>query len=140
MIVSRLMEGDFVRYGDIIPKEHQIRVRVERTALIEGVERASIIPQENNNTFIRFSLEDRQLILSAIGESGTSKSVVPIDKEGDNFEIGFTTRYLNDILKAIDDDEIYMDFNTSVSPCVIHPLEGTGYDYMILPVRLGNSR
>ena len=55
---------------------------------------------------------------------------------GEDIEIAFNNKYLTDVFKVLDDEEIYMDFNSNVSPCVVKPINGDEYYYLILPVRL----
>jgi DNA polymerase-3 subunit beta len=138
-IVARLMDGDFIKYKEILPKDNNTKIKIRRIALMESVERASIIVREGKNSFIRFSLEDGQVIISSRAEEGTVRETVPIEKEGESIEIGFNARYMIDTLKAIEDEEIFMDFNTSISPCLVRPIEGDYYEYLILPVRLSTA-
>jgi DNA polymerase-3 subunit beta len=138
-IVARLMEGEFIKYKEILPKDNKTKIKVRRTAMMESVERASIIVREGKNSFIRFSLEDGELIISSRAEEGTVRETVSIEKNGENMEIGFNARYMTDTLKAIQDEEIIMDFNTSISPCLVKPIEGDYYEYLILPVRLSTA-
>ena len=56
--------------------------------------------------------------------------------EGKNIEIGFNPKYFLDALKVIDDEEIFVEFGTNISPCIIRPVENEDYVYMILPIRL----
>ena len=62
-----------------------------------------------------------------------------VSKEGDDLVIGFNSKYLADALKAIDDEQITMLFNTAISHCLIRPLTGQAYEYLVLPVRITNS-
>ena len=59
-----------------------------------------------------------------------------VSTEGQNLEAGFNPKYFLDALRAIDDEEIFIDFGTSISPCIIRPVEDGDYRYMILPIRL----
>ena len=54
-------------------------------------------------------------------------------------EIGFNAKYVLDVLKSIDDEEIYMLFNTAITPCLVEPTEGESFEYLILPVRITGS-
>ena len=62
--------------------------------------------------------------------------MVEIMKEGDNLEIGFNSRYMMDVLKVIDDEEIILSMSDSVKPFIITPLKGDTYLYLVLPVRI----
>ena len=68
-----------------------------------------------------------------------SEEDVIISREGNDLVIGFNSKYLIDALKAIDDEEVTMHFNSAVSPCLIKPLSGNQYEYLVLPVRITNN-
>ena len=59
-----------------------------------------------------------------------------VSTEGKNLEVGFNPKYFLDALRAIDDEEVFIDFGSNVSPCIIRPVEEGDYIYMILPIRL----
>jgi len=67
------------------------------------------------------------------------KEEVFIEKEGTDLDIGFNSKYILDVLKAVNDESIVMEFNTSVSPCLIKPLEGRKFEYLVLPVRISSN-
>ena len=67
---------------------------------------------------------------------GDAKEELYISTEGKNLEAGFNPKYFLDALRAIEDEEIYITFGSSVAPCVIKSVGTTDYTYMILPVRL----
>ena len=138
-IVLRLLEGEFIHYKDVIPKESKIRVKVNRNSLMESIERASLLSKEGKNNLIKLSIEDYEVTITSKSEEGNVKETVQIEKEGDNLDIGFNAKYVLDVLKSIDDEEVYMLFNTGITPCLVRPVEGNSYDYLILPVRIPNN-
>ena len=69
-------------------------------------------------------------------EEGNVKEEVIATKEGNDLVIGFNSKYMIDALKVIDDESITMFFNTSVSPCLVKPVTGDSFEYLILPVRI----
>ncbi|MDR2609905.1 MAG: DNA polymerase III subunit beta [Clostridiales Family XIII bacterium] len=135
-ISVRLMEGEFIKYEDIIPKENAIRVEVDKKELLDCVDRASILVKEGKNSFIKFKIEGNELVITSRADEGTTRESVVISKEGEDIEIGFNGRFIGEPLKGIDDEKILMLFNKSVSPCLIRPLKGDSYEYLVLPVRL----
>ena len=62
-----------------------------------------------------------------------------MEKYGDNLDIGFISKYLSEALKAVDDDEVVLEFKSSITPCIIKPVEGNGYEYLVLPVRISSN-
>jgi DNA polymerase-3 subunit beta len=135
-VMVRLMEGDFIKYSDILPKESKISIKVDKNELAESVKRSSIIVREGKNAFIKFRIEGSELIVSSRADEGRNKDVIAVEKEGEDIEIGFNGRFINDILRVISDEKIVIDFSTSISPCIIRPEEGDKYKYLVLPVRL----
>ena len=135
----RLLEGEFIKYGDIIPKEHKIRITVERSELLEAIERASLLAKEGKNNLVRIKLEESVLVISSRSEEGNVREECAISKEGGDLEIGFNSKYISDVIKNIDDEEIAMEFNANINPCLVKPLSGDAYEYLILPVRITGS-
>jgi DNA polymerase-3 subunit beta len=66
---------------------------------------------------------------------GRTREEVGISLTGKNLTIAFNSRYLLDVLKEVKDDSLIFDFNTSISPCVIRPLQGESFYYLVLPVK-----
>jgi DNA polymerase-3 subunit beta len=135
-VVTRVMEGEFIKYNDILPKENRIKVKANRREIMESVDRASIVVREGKNSFIKFTLQENEIVLFSRADEATTKESIKVEKEGDDLEIGFNARFMSDTLKAIDDEFIIMHFNTGINPCLITPQEGDAYEYLILPVRL----
>ena len=138
-VVMRLLEGEFIKYRDIIPKESKIKVTVNRAELLNSIERASLLAKEGKNNLVRIKLEDDSLIISSRSEEGTVREEINVKKDGDNLEIGFNSKYLSDVIKVVDDEEILMEFNSNVNPCLVRPVEGAAYEYLILPVRITSN-
>ena len=85
----------------------------------------------------RLSIDIGKVIISCTNQTGEAKEEMFISTEGKNLEAGFNPKYFLDALRNIDDEEVFIDFGTSISPCVIRPVEETGdYTYMILPIKL----
>jgi len=135
-IVLRLLDGEFIKYRDITPKEFKTNVVLNKTDFTESVERASLLAKEGKNNLIKLDIHDNNMIITSKSEEGNVKENVIISKDGDNLEIGFNSKYLLDALKVINTEEIKIELNTSISPCLIKPIEGNEYEYLILPVRL----
>ncbi len=138
-VVLRLLEGQFVDYNGILPKDSKVRVVVNKADLLESIERASLLAKVGKNNLIKLDIKDGQMEVTSKSEEGNVKEDVIISKEGDDLTIGFNSKYMIDALKAIDDEEIAMYFNTSISPCLIKPLAGDSYEYLVLPVRITNN-
>jgi len=135
-VVLRLLDGEFIKYRDVLPKDSNIKVKVSKGDLIESIERASLLSKEGKNNLIKFSIRDNIMTITSKSEEGNVKEEILITKDGEDLEIGFNAKYVLDMLKAIDDEEILMYFTASIKPCLVEPLEGDSFEYLILPVRI----
>lgn len=138
-IVLRLLEGDFIKYNDILPKENKCKLKANRTELMNSIERASLLAKEGKNNLIKMSVFRDKIIITSRSEEGNVKEEVFVEKEGTDLDIGFNSKYILEVLKVLNDESIIMEFNTSVSPCLIKPVEGRAYEYLVLPVRISTN-
>jgi len=136
MVRVNLLEGDYIKYRDVLPKESRISVSFVKNELLNAVERAAMLRSEGKNAFVRFSIAENAITVSSRADEGRGKETVKAEKTGEDIEIGFDAKFLTDALKVINDEEIMMEFNTSVSPCLIKQKDGDRFEYLILPVRL----
>lgn len=135
-IRSRLLEGEFIRYRQIIPQEHRTMVRVNAVQLFEAIERASLLAREGKSNLVKFSIAENRILITSNSEFGTSHEEIEADIQGAELDIAFNARYFIDVLKNMDQQEIAMFLHSNVSPCVIKPIQGENFLYLILPVRL----
>lgn len=136
IIIARLLEGDFINYKEIIPKSHKCCVKVNKDELLDSIERASLLAREGKNNLIRVTVEDNKMIINSRSEEGKVHEEVFIQREGEGLEIGFNSKYIIDILKVIEDEELIFEFNTNISPCLIKSIESDTFEYLVLPVRI----
>ena len=140
-IVTRLLDGEFLNYSSVIPENWETRIRVKRTTLQECFERVSLISassiEKEKKYPVKVTVDIGKVIISCTNQTGDAKEEMFVTTEGKNLEAGFNPKYFLDALRAIDDDEIFVNFGTSISPCIIRPVEEDGdYTYMILPIKL----
>jgi DNA polymerase-3 subunit beta len=137
---SRLLEGEFINYKNIIPSEQNTTAELERKLLLESCERAALLAREGKNNLIKMEFTTDELTISSSADIGDVHEIIPIKKQGDDLRIAFNSKFVIDALKAVDDDAIRMDMTTSVGPAVIHAPEGPeNYTYLILPVRISDN-
>ena len=109
---------------------------MNKNDLLDSIERASLLAKVGKNNLIRLELTENNMEITSKSEEGNVKEDVIISKEGNDLVIGFNSKYLIDALKVIDEEQITMLFNTSISPCLIRPVTGECFEYLILPVRI----
>ena len=140
-IVTRLLDGEFLNYRNAIPTTHETRIRVNRNNLQDCFERISLISsssvEKEKKYPVKLFIDIGKLTISCTNQMGDAKEEIFLSTEGKNLEIGFNPKYFLDALKSIDDEEIFVDFGTNISPSIIRSVEEDGdYIYMILPIRL----
>ena len=123
-VIIRVMEGEFIKYRDIIPSQSTTSVKIGKEILLESIERASLLAKEGKNNLIKMSIKNDLMTITSRSEEGNVKEEIVMEKEGNDLEIGFNSKFVIDVLKAVDDDEISMNFTTGTSPCVVRPSSG----------------
>ena len=136
-IISRLLGGPFVNYNAIIQKNPRTVINIDRRKLLDAVNRASlIINSDERRCPLQIKMKDTAtLIVSATADAGTHKETIPIETEGETVDIDFNSKYLVDALKVIEDDTVRIEFNGNQGPCIIVPVQGDAYVYLVLPIR-----
>lgn len=135
---SRLLEGEFINYQHIIPKENNTTVVIDRRELLNSTERAALLAREGKNNLIKMQFDIDSLTLTGNAEIGDVHEVLPIDKQGDDLKIAFNSKFIIDALRAVDDDKITIALTNAIGPAVITS-EDDAYIYLILPVRVSDE-
>ena len=135
-IISRLLEGEFIRYEQIIPNEFTSQITVQREQFENGLERAAILSKNDKNNLVKFDVKEKVLTLVSNSEIGNIKENIPISLHGKDLLIAFNARYFSEALKNTNEEFVRMNFTSAVSPCVIKPVEGEEFLFLILPVRI----
>jgi DNA polymerase-3 subunit beta len=134
-LISRLIEGKFIDYRQVLPPGYKTRVRLDTLEFLAAVERAAILTQDKANS-LRIEVEDGRIRLFAnTPEVGKVEEEIQAEVVGENTSISFNSRYLIEALRVIEEQEIFFDITGSVSPGIIRPV-GAEKDYLhlIMPV------
>ena len=142
-IVTRLLDGEFLNYSSVIPDKWETRVRVNRSVLADCFERISLISsssiEKEKKYPVKVTVDVGKITISCTNQTGDAKEELYVNTEGKNLEAGFNPKYFLDVFRNIDDEEVFIDFGSSISPCIIRSVEEEGdYKYMVLPIRLKN--
>lgn len=136
-LVTRLIEGNYINYDSVIPKDYSIEMSCPSAQLKESVQRVSlIILNDVVKSPVRFNIEDGNINISCSTSAGNVDDNIAVDAVDCALEIGFYNRYLLEAFRAVDTDKVRLKFNTSTSPLVITPEDGDDFLYLILPLRL----
>ena len=139
-IVTRLLDGEFLNYSSVIPENWETRIRVDKNTIQNCFERISLISsssiEKEKKYPVKVNVDIGKVTISCTNQTGDAKEEIYVTTEGKNIEAGFNPKYFLDALKVIDDEEVYVHFGSSISPCIIRPVDEGDYVYMILPIRL----
>ena len=137
IMVSRLLDGEFLKYEQIFTEDYNTKIKIDRLNLLNSLERASLISKDNKKTPVKLEIKnDENLVITSNTEFGTSYEEVYIDLEGEGLNIAFNPKYLIEALKVIEDEMVSIQFITSLSPCIIKGINNEDYKYLILPLKI----
>ncbi|NLA52811.1 MAG: hypothetical protein GX858_00430, partial [Clostridiales bacterium] len=134
-VYSPLIPGEYINYKQILPTNWTTALRADKARIMAGIERGALIARGSNN-LLKLKIDEEGLVIMANAEASNVVEKMSIDFEGSPLNIAFNARYLMDVIKNIDTSDFSMRFNTNVSPCVICPVSGNRYTYLVLPVRV----
>lgn len=136
IMVSRLMEGQYPKYNQLIPQESPKTAIVNIEQLANSLERVAIMVNERTS-IVKLEFSEAKLVLSAdTPDSGTSEDEIKIDYKGETIKIAFNYRYVLDSLKNMETKEVKIGLNTSLSATVIKPNNEEDYICLIMPVQI----
>ena len=132
---SRLIEGQFPNYRQLLPDSFEHELRVSGGELTDVVRRISLLAQKNAP--LRLAFTPGELTVSAqtpdVGEASES---LPVAFQGDSLEIGFNPEFLRDGLEAVEQRDLLLKLISPLRPGLIQSADGSGFQYLIMPIRL----
>ena len=133
-IYSKLLDEVYPNYRQVIPGECAEHVVVERKMLLEALDRASVMTQEESNS-VKLTFDSNELVVtSGSSAMGEARDVVAIKYSGTPIEITFNPTFVMDPLKAIDEDEVSIELNNGSSPALIRC--SVPFLYVMMPLRI----
>ena len=140
-MVMRLIDGTFPDYAQVIPKEADRIVLVDRTHLLETLKRMSLLSSDRSTNAVRFELsEDLLRVTSQNPDLGDAREEIVVNYKGQPLQIGFNARYLMDVLQVVDTPQMNVELCDELSPGVLKPAgdpgQGARYTAVIMPMRI----
>lgn len=137
VISSRLIEGKYPPYQQIIPTEFKTSVIVDVNLLAASLDRAEVVAREGASNLVKLTLSAEGMVINSDSpDVGMLEDRVEASVSGGDLEIRFNVRLLLDCLKNIGAKQASMDFTGPFSPCLVRPLEDHNCLHLVLPVRL----
>lgn len=134
-MISRLVEGSFPNYEQVIPSKKDIRVIFPTKDLLTITKQAALCCPDRGGS-VRFTLKKGVLHVAASSQTLQFEDEIPADYKGEDFLIAFNPEYVIDGLKAAGSEKVWMSFTTPTNPVLIEPEDGGEYKYVVMPMRV----
>jgi len=139
-LTSRTLEGQYPAYRQLIPRQFERQVTIERRQFLSTLERIAVLADQKNN-IVKLTIDStaQELTLSCEAqEMGSGRESMNAEIAGEDIEIAFNVKYLMEGLKALPSPEIQMHINQNLTPVIFTPLGGLKMTYLAMPVQLRN--
>lgn len=134
-IVSRLIEGNFPNYEQIIPKTSKIAVKANLSETLSAIKMSALFAKDMANNIKIICNKDGMTVKSAATQAGSTTSHVKAEVTGGEIEVSFNARYLIDVLNILPDENVTFSFNDDASAGVIKSEKDKEYVYLVMPLR-----
>jgi DNA polymerase-3 subunit beta len=136
VVLSRLIEGHFPNYEQVIPKGRDSEVKFSTRKLLAATQRAAVGTLEKGGS-VRYNLTKGKLQISASAQGRVEvESELDAAYSGPPFAIAFNPTYLIDVFRALETDEVLLELTTPLNPAVIRPVGDDNYKYVVMPMQL----
>jgi DNA polymerase-3 subunit beta len=134
MVVSRLVEGHFPPYGDVIPKDSSKKATIARGALLSAMKQAALMTSEESKSIVMAFKEGELTISGRSPDEGWSEVKVDAGYDGEPIEIRFNPQFVIDCLSVVDSDDVVMEMKEPSTPAIIK--DGSGFIYVVMPIHI----
>ena len=135
-----LLEGKYIQYRQILPSTFSTRVQVEAAPFKRAVDRAALMAREGNNNLLVLKIAAGEMAIESRSEIGDVFEKLEVQQDGGDVNIAFNVKYLIDVVRYIDAEQLVLNLNNAISPCVIQPADDPDYIHLVLPVRTAVTR
>ena len=136
LLTSRLMEGNYPNYQQVVPKESNKRIMVNRTEVESALRRVSVLARDKANA-VKVTFEPGLLTLfSSNPDFGEALEELPARYEGEPVNTGFNARYLLDVLSVMEGETVSLQMDTPLSPCLVQEPESPGFKCVVMPIKI----
>jgi len=137
VFISRLIEGQFPNYKQVIPVDFKSSVKIDRLEFLNAVKRVSLIARLDSNVITLDINQDQMSISSNSSEYGDALELVEVDLDGPEQSINIDANYLMDVLRTLNEEVVNILLIGSLNPLTIKKYGKDDYIYLIMPVRTG---
>ncbi|WP_448560480.1 DNA polymerase III subunit beta [Trichothermofontia sp.] len=137
-LTTRTLEGQYPNYRQLIPQQFSRQITVERKLLLGALERIAVLADQKNNV-VKVTIDSTNQAITLSVEApdvGSGEEKIPAQVSGEDLEIAFNVKYLQDALKALPSTEIQLQCNQATSPAIVTPLGALKMTYLVMPVQI----
>ena len=136
LLTSRLMEGNYPNYQQVVPKESGKRIVVNRGLLESALRRVSVLSKDKANAVKVSFAPGGMTLFSSNPDYGEATEELVARYEGEALNTGFNARYLLDALSVMDGESVSLQMDTALSPCLIQEAESPGFKCVVMPIKI----
>ncbi len=136
LLTSRLMEGNYPNYQQVIPKEGGMKISVNRVELESALRRVSLLSKDKTSAVKVSFASGKMALFSSSPDYGEATEELPARYEGEPRNTGFNARYLLDVFNVMDGESISLQMETPLSPCLIQESESPGFKCVVMPIKI----
>jgi len=133
VIISRLIEGEFPDYQQVIPQASENKINIDREQFLLAIKRAALLSTPDYQAVKLEVFKNKLVVSKSTPDIGESREEISIEYQGKEIAIGFNPTYLMDVLKNLQEDKAQFELSDTEKPGVIRI---DGYVYIVLPMRL----
>jgi DNA polymerase-3 subunit beta len=136
LLTSRLMEGNYPNYQQVIPKEGPKQVSIDKAEFESALRRVAVLSRDKTNA-VKLTLERGRMTLFANNpDFGEATEELPLQYSGEPLVTGFNARYLLDVLAIMDGETAIMQMETPLSPCLMREPGNPGFTCVVMPIKV----
>lgn len=137
-ITTRLLEGQYPNYRQLIPRQFERQLTLDRKQLMAALERIGVLADQRNNIVKLSIISAEQAIALSVEaqEVGSGREEMTAQVTGDDLDIAFNVRYLLEGLRALPSAEVQLQCNSPTSPAILTPVSGVQMTYLVMPVQI----
>lgn len=136
LLTSRLMEGNYPNYQQVIPKESGKKISVNRAELESALRRVSVLSKDKASAVKVSFTSGTMTLFTSSPDYGEASEDLPARYEGDSLSTGFNARYLLDVFSVMDGESISLQMETPLSPCLIQEPDNPGFKCVVMPIKI----
>ncbi len=135
-LVTRLIEGDYPNYQEVIPKRQKTRIKVKKEIFLNQIKKASLFSGRSNEVRLEIKPEKSKLVITAQNvDLGETQSIVNVGASGEEVKIAFNCKFLLEGINQIADQELLLELSGSEGPGLIKPASDSSFLYVLMPIK-----